>query len=981
MADEIEKKISIKWSNKNVAQMTREMETYDRATHKLTTSYQKFDQINKNWVTNKEVTKSATGQMGLYGNALNSVMMRFIGVNAIIGLAQRGFHELQKWVGESVQSFRSFEYRMAEVSSILTTTTRDVLPSLEIGISTLSKTYGKSVDDLTKGLYEIISAAFDVEDAMSLLNVVTKASIAGLTTVEGAVRTFTGVLNAYGMSTAHASKLSDELFEAVVRGNFTFSQLESSLGYVVPIAAEAGIAFEEIASAMTTATRQGQHIDSVTRGLGLLIQNIINPTKEAAEAAKEYGVDMTATALRVNGLTGFLEQLSTATQKYGSQILPELIGNMRSLRVVMALTSDSGIKGFIEDMDLMTKATGRTDEALTQIMNTQQKMADLLAQSMEAVNRQIGLTWSNVDIWFKSTELWWKSLIAGMNPNDAVSQFETTMQGFRRAYLNTLIKPVEDETKNKKSLYDTLFSPEDLKPTSDSFSGLLKQVTKFDDLKKYLDVSSQIETVNTNISLLNDAKIAAQSLNYQVKQVTPDMIGNGKTMVDYLNPDDVETLKKGIEATGHRFELTGMVMHDFNNVANGCEQEITKLNVKLGSLQTIETRLRPTVDEVTAAFEDAKTNIEAYGENIIVLNSDINKLNESLPDLKQKLLELTTGTKLDRFQHYANLAAKYGEKYINEFTEVFDEYGNNMSDVIRTIYEYNDALDDEKKATEEAKKANNDLQIAMARNNLEMLKLQLAGMMRRRGNTRAEQRQMKQLEIANTKLRIEEMQNELNITETGQQDVLGAKENAANKAQEILDEYLDSERHNLWLIEDLRDEDIADLKATILEQEGLLNERKTMLETQTTDLAKLQTAYNAVITGIAGNKETADVYKKITGVNIPAEAKNINKQALTESRMTGAKKVMQRMGYFGGVGFQGGTESVPETGFYKLHKYEKVSPAGKIENTGGTSIVVNINNPQISNDYDVAKMARTLENTMRANMIDKRTGKSKYRMM
>ena len=212
MAGDIEKKITIKYDSKGLPEITRQTENYSRSLKTVTTTNQTLNQQTGKWDIQSQTIRNTTGTMGNLKSQLTSTMMSYIGLNAAISMGSQAYEELRKWIDASVVSYRAFEYQMAEVSSILDRTTRETLPSLEVGISSLSVKYGASVGDLTRGLYEIISAAFDVKDAMNLLNVVTKASIAGLTTVTGAVNTITGVLNAYGLSAAHASEVSDILF-------------------------------------------------------------------------------------------------------------------------------------------------------------------------------------------------------------------------------------------------------------------------------------------------------------------------------------------------------------------------------------------------------------------------------------------------------------------------------------------------------------------------------------------------------------------------------------------------------------------------------------------------------------------------------------------------------------------------------------------------------------------------------------------------
>jgi len=157
-------------------------------------------------------------------------------------------------------------------------------------------------------------------------------------------------MNSYGNSVAQAARISDYLFQTVIRGKLHFEDFASSIGYISPIAANAGVAFKEIAAAMSTATRMGLHLDMTTRGLALGIQNIVSPSEGAAKAARKYGVEIGPLAFRLHGLTGIMQQLHDASIKYGKHIIGEIIPNMRSLRVYAALTSDVGLAGLIEDM-------------------------------------------------------------------------------------------------------------------------------------------------------------------------------------------------------------------------------------------------------------------------------------------------------------------------------------------------------------------------------------------------------------------------------------------------------------------------------------------------------------------------------------------------------------------------------------------------------------------------------------------------------
>jgi len=304
-------------------------------------------------------TKQLRTSTGMLSGGMKGLASRFVGVQMAANYALQKGRELIKWVQESIKAFREFETRIAEVGTILQGLGDKQLPALSAGIETLSIKFGKGASDLAKGMYDILSAAFDARDAMSLLTVATRASIAGLSSVEVSVDALTSVLNAYGKSAYQATQISDIMFQTVVRGKLRYEDLAASMGYIAPIAANLGVEFEEIAAALTTVTRQGQHVDMATRGLALGLQNIADITPKAAAAAAKYNVNLSATALRVGGLEYIIQELNTAMKENGTKILPQMITNMRSLRVFMALAGEEGIAGFTQDLDLMNKSAGQ----------------------------------------------------------------------------------------------------------------------------------------------------------------------------------------------------------------------------------------------------------------------------------------------------------------------------------------------------------------------------------------------------------------------------------------------------------------------------------------------------------------------------------------------------------------------------------------------------------------------------------------------
>jgi len=150
--------------------------------------------------------------------AMAGLAIRFVGYNLILNQVMGAQQKLIAFVGESIAKYREFEVALAEVSTILQGEALVSMELLQAGIVNLSEKYGKGVKDLSKGMYDILSAAFDASSGVQLLNTATKAAVAGLSDVSVSVDVFTSILNAWGMTAAQAGVISDQLFQTVRRG-------------------------------------------------------------------------------------------------------------------------------------------------------------------------------------------------------------------------------------------------------------------------------------------------------------------------------------------------------------------------------------------------------------------------------------------------------------------------------------------------------------------------------------------------------------------------------------------------------------------------------------------------------------------------------------------------------------------------------------------------------------------------------------------
>ena len=152
--------------------------------------------------------------------------------------------------GKALNSFKSFEYQLAKVSTMLSDTRHMV--EYEKGIKKMAMAFGQSTETLTDGLYQILSAQIDVADAMGVLEVTTKGAIGGFADVGTSSKAVIRILKNYNIESKDASDVSDFLFRIVEKGIINYQDLADSIGKVAPAARGAGLTLNQLGAAITT---------------------------------------------------------------------------------------------------------------------------------------------------------------------------------------------------------------------------------------------------------------------------------------------------------------------------------------------------------------------------------------------------------------------------------------------------------------------------------------------------------------------------------------------------------------------------------------------------------------------------------------------------------------------------------------------------------------------------------------------------------
>ena len=281
--------------------------------------------------------------------------------------------------GVALKAAVSYEKQMANVATLLDGDVKTKIGNMSKQVKKMASETGTSTELLTDGLYQVVSAFGETDDAMKILEISTKGAAAGNATVTDSVNLLSAVTKGYGDTSAKAAqKTSDLAFLTVKLGQTTFPELASSMGKVIPLAGAMKVSQEELFGAMATLTGVTGGTAEVTTQLRGAIQGFMKPTAEMSAGLEKMGFKTGAAALESLGLNGALKGLKESVNG-NDTALAGMFGSVEAGTAVLALTGTQS-DNFTEKTKAMADAAGATSEAF----KIQQATTDAMAKKMSA---------------------------------------------------------------------------------------------------------------------------------------------------------------------------------------------------------------------------------------------------------------------------------------------------------------------------------------------------------------------------------------------------------------------------------------------------------------------------------------------------------------------------------------------------------------------------------------------------------------------
>jgi TP901 family phage tail tape measure protein len=357
---------------------------------------------------------------------------------------------------------KDFEFSMQKIVG-LAGTSQSVVNEWKQAILTMSPDVAKTPKELAEALYYISSSGIKGAKALDVLKVSAMAATAGLGDTKQVADILTSALNAYADTGLTATRAADILIAAVREGKGEADDFASSLGQIIPIAAQLGVSFDQVAGGMAAITLTGSSAQNAAVYLKGFFNLMLKSPRQGEVALKRLNLSYSELRKQLKssptGLIDAMNRLKKAADAVpnGDEILADILPNIRGLTAELSVAGRN-FEYNTKLMDRVTNSSGslkiavdavaqtlkiKLDKALAAIQVSLIKLGETIGPEIvkllvNLTNRLEKLTiwWDNLSDAQKENRMHWALYIAVAGPVALV--LSTLMYSFSGLYTGIL---------------------------------------------------------------------------------------------------------------------------------------------------------------------------------------------------------------------------------------------------------------------------------------------------------------------------------------------------------------------------------------------------------------------------------------------------------------------------------------------------------------------------------------------------------------
>lgn len=283
----------------------------------------------------------------------------------------------------------SLEDSLTPIGTLLGTNTQQ-FKSLSGALTDFMTKTPTSGAEIGSAAYMALSAGITgTKDVMDALRASQQLAEAGLGDMGGAMDLVTSAINSFKDEGLTAQSAAEGFFGAIASGKTTTNDLAQGFGSIAPLAASAGVSFNDLLAATAALTSTGMEASVAYSGIRGALTSVVKPTAEASKLAKSLGLEFNQAHLKAVGLPRFLDEVKQATggnvEKMGA-----LFGSVEGLNSVLALTGPQA-EAFAANIDGIGAAGDDLADRAKEVENTWSNRWKTMKNAVSVHAGQIGL--------------------------------------------------------------------------------------------------------------------------------------------------------------------------------------------------------------------------------------------------------------------------------------------------------------------------------------------------------------------------------------------------------------------------------------------------------------------------------------------------------------------------------------------------------------------------------------------------------------
>jgi len=293
--------------------------------------------------------------------------------------------------GAAIKMAADFEQSLA-LTQALTQATSGQMVELRDKITDLSRHGVLGMDDLAKATTELARSGVPLTDVMGgALEAVEQLTVAsgGELGLEKAAKLTATAMNAFGLSVDEVRRVTAAATVVAQNSSLTFSDFGTGVQYAGATFKAAGFSIEDLAVAMALLGKNGITGSVAATTLRGVVQRLVNPSKQAAQVMKEYGISLFDSAGNAVGFDKVMEQLRNAFSDQA--VATGKLTEQQRLHAISVLGLQRTGAG------LLILANTTTD-ALQELRDSFDRLSiiDIISTLMNTLNSQVDIAKNNI---------------------------------------------------------------------------------------------------------------------------------------------------------------------------------------------------------------------------------------------------------------------------------------------------------------------------------------------------------------------------------------------------------------------------------------------------------------------------------------------------------------------------------------------------------------------------------------------------------